>query len=51
MIRYHSFYPWHTHGAYRYLCDDKDSEMLPWVQRFKRAAYCLFYLLNLHFLF
>ena len=35
MIRYHSFYPWHTHGAYQHLCDDKDKEMLPWVQRFK----------------
>jgi len=35
MIRYHSFYPWHTHGAYQYLCDDTDKKMLPWVQRFK----------------
>lgn len=35
MIRYHSFYPWHTHGAYQHLCNDKDKEMLPWVQRFK----------------
>ena len=32
MIRYHSFYPWHTHSAYKYLCDDKDKEMLPWIQ-------------------
>ena len=35
MVRYHSFYPWHTHDAYQHLCDDKDKEMLPWVQRFK----------------
>ena len=35
MIRYHSFYPWHTHGSYQYLCDDTDKKMLPWVQSFK----------------
>ena len=41
MIRYHSFYPWHTHGAYKYLCDDQDNEMLPWLQRFKYDKYIL----------
>ncbi|KAI9734168.1 MAG: hypothetical protein M1818_006625 [Claussenomyces sp. TS43310] len=28
MIRYHSFYPWHNAGAYRYLTDEKDDAML-----------------------
>ncbi|XP_065890501.1 inositol oxygenase-like [Dysidea avara] len=36
MIRYHSFYPWHTHGSYQYLCDDTDKKMLPWVQSFNK---------------
>ena len=34
MIRYHSFYPWHKENAYGYLLDDRDREMLPWVQKF-----------------
>lgn len=34
MIRFHSFYPWHKEGQYDHLCNDKDREMLPWVQRF-----------------
>ena len=34
MIRYHSFYVWHREGAYDWLCDDHDREMLPHVQRF-----------------
>jgi inositol oxygenase len=34
MIRFHSFYPWHKEGAYEYLTDEKDREMLPWVQAF-----------------
>ena len=34
MIRYHSFYAWHREGAYDYLLDDPDREMLPWVQEF-----------------
>lgn len=34
MIRYHSFYAWHREGAYDYLTDDHDREMLPAVQRF-----------------
>jgi inositol oxygenase len=34
MIRYHSFYPWHRERAYGHLLDDKDREMLPWVQKF-----------------
>jgi len=34
MIRYHSFYAWHREKAYSHLLDDKDREMLPWVQKF-----------------
>ena len=28
MLRFHSFYPWHRHGAYDHLCNDKDRAML-----------------------
>jgi inositol oxygenase len=34
MLRFHSFYAWHRHGAYKYLENDKDRKMLPWVQKF-----------------
>lgn len=34
MIRYHSFYPWHSEGAYKYLMNEKDKEMLECVQDF-----------------
>lgn len=34
MLRYHSFYAWHRHGAYDYLCNERDREMLPWVLKF-----------------
>jgi len=34
MIRYHSFYAWHREGQYDYLCDERDREMLVWVQKF-----------------
>jgi len=34
MVRFHSFYPWHTSGAYDYLCTDKDRRMLEWVLKF-----------------
>lgn len=34
MLRYHSFYPWHREGAYDYLLDDHDREMLKWVNLF-----------------
>ncbi|XP_034031512.1 inositol oxygenase [Thalassophryne amazonica] len=36
MIRFHSFYPWHTGGDYMHLCNDKDLSMLPWVQEFNK---------------
>jgi inositol oxygenase len=34
MIRYHSFYPAHKHGAYGYLMDARDREMFRWVREF-----------------
>ncbi|KAG4430489.1 hypothetical protein IFR05_014032 [Cadophora sp. M221] len=34
MIRYHSFYPWHQQGAYTYLMNEKDHEMLQAVKDF-----------------
>uniref|UniRef100_A0A8B9H8I0 Inositol oxygenase n=1 Tax=Astyanax mexicanus TaxID=7994 RepID=A0A8B9H8I0_ASTMX len=37
MIRFHSFYPWHSHGNYMHLCNEKDLKMLPWVKEFKYA--------------
>lgn len=36
MLRYHSFYPAHKHGAYRYLMDDRDIEMFRWVNEFNK---------------
>lgn len=35
MIRFHSFYPWHTGGDYWQLCSELDLTMLPWVQEFR----------------
>lgn len=34
MIRYHSCYPIHREGAYEYLLDEHDREMLEWVKAF-----------------
>ena len=34
MLRYHSFYAWHKHGAYTHLTNEQDQAMLPWVHRF-----------------
>jgi len=36
MIRFHSFYPWHKHGAYSHLMNDQDKEMLKWVLEFNQ---------------
>lgn len=40
MVRFHSFYPWHTgingRRGYDYLCSDHDRAMLPWVREFNR---------------
>jgi inositol oxygenase len=35
-LRYHSFYPWHKEGAYDYLTNAQDREMLKWVKAFNR---------------
>jgi inositol oxygenase len=34
MLRYHSFYPAHKHGAYRHLMNDRDERMFQWVRAF-----------------
>jgi len=34
MLRFHSFYPWHRHGAYTHLMNEKDAVMLEWVKKF-----------------
>lgn len=35
ILRYHSFYPWHTRGDYYYLCNKKDIDIgLKWVKIF-----------------
>jgi inositol oxygenase len=34
MLRYHSFYPAHKHGAYRHLMNDQDERMFEWVRKF-----------------
>eukprot|EP00047_Mylnosiga_fluctuans_P001572 m.220963 g.220963 ORF g.220963 m.220963 type:complete len:239 (+) comp10486_c0_seq1:2098-2814(+) len=36
MVRFHSFYPWHTGNDYDYLCTEKDRKMLPWVREFNK---------------
>lgn len=34
MLRYHSFYPAHRHGAYRHLMSAHDEQMFEWVRKF-----------------
>jgi inositol oxygenase len=34
MLRFHSFYAWHKHGAYTHLMNKKDVAMLEWVNKF-----------------
>ncbi len=34
MLRYHSFYPAHKHGAYRHLMNDHDERMFEYVRQF-----------------
>jgi len=36
MLRYHSFYPAHRHGAYRHLMSAHDEAMFGWVEKFNR---------------
>jgi len=40
MLRYHSFYPAHKHGAYRHLMTARDEAMFDWVRNFN--AYDLY---------
>ena len=35
IIRYHSFYPWHSAGDYEHLCTPEDEEIKEWVLLFK----------------
>lgn len=35
IIRFHSFYPWHTSGDYNHLLAEKDDETAKWVNIFK----------------
>jgi inositol oxygenase len=34
MIRYHSFYPWHSAGGYKWMMNEKDHEMMKAVKAF-----------------
>lgn len=37
MIRFHSFYPWHTGGAYEHFCNHHDQTVIkPWVLEFNK---------------
>jgi inositol oxygenase len=36
MLRFHSFYPWHRHGAYEHLTNVQDRAMLKWVLEFNK---------------
>ena len=36
MLRFHSFYPWHRHGAYDHLANQQDRAMLEWVLKFNQ---------------
>ncbi|KAK4374188.1 hypothetical protein RND71_004865 [Anisodus tanguticus] len=36
IIRYHSFYPLHTKGAYKHLMNDEDKENLKWLHIFNK---------------
>ncbi len=40
MLRYHSFYPAHKHGAYRHLMNERDERLFEWVRKFN--AYDLY---------
>ena len=37
VIRYHSFYPWHTHNAYEYLASEKDKSFLTFLRTFQKC--------------
>lgn len=35
IIRYHSFYPWHSSGDYAHLAQPQDQHIMDWVNTFK----------------
>jgi inositol oxygenase len=37
VIRYHSFYAWHTHGAYTHFMSPDDETQLEWAKRFSNS--------------
>lgn len=37
IIRYHSFYALHQHGAYQQLLSEQDARMLPWLRAFQQC--------------
>jgi len=36
VLRYHSFYPWHSSEAYQYLMNEEDKKNLFWVKEFQK---------------
>lgn len=36
MVRYHSFYPWHTGGSYTKLLNEKDKQYKEWIKDFNQ---------------
>ena len=36
MIRYHSFYPWHSGNSYSHFLNEKDREYLDWIRDFNK---------------
>jgi inositol oxygenase len=36
MVRYHSFYPWHTGGSYTKLLSEKDEQYKEWIKDFNQ---------------
>jgi len=37
VLRYHSFYAWHQHGAYEHLANEKDKKFLFWQKEFQKS--------------
>lgn len=36
MVRYHSFYPWHTGGSYKEICNEIDEQYKEWILDFNQ---------------
>lgn len=36
IIRFHSFYPWHSGGDYQHLCNEQDQKTLEWIREFNK---------------